>query len=182
MYTHIVYVCVCARTCVCVRKRDTETETERDREQLNCRFTCLNFLRQKLNFRPFHFTDYRRTTGMLYQISVDATTLLRAQQGIPFFGPNHPLHNNRSSGSSSKQKGLTERAGSLLGAEGFSTKEFPEGSSTTMVKGSSLSAPALISVSRAMTWAIFAATCMEGETKHMTDIFQEWFNKAPNYT
>lgn len=53
---------------------------------------------------------------------------------------------------------LTDSAGSLLGAEGFSTNEFPEGSSTTMVKGSSLSMPVLIIVSRAMTCAIWMAT------------------------
>lgn len=53
---------------------------------------------------------------------------------------------------------LTVKAGSLLGAEGFSTNEFPDGSSTTMVKGSSLSTPALMSASFAITPAIWAPT------------------------
>ena len=55
-------------------------------------------------------------------------------------------------------KNLTVRAGSLFGAEGFSTKELPEGSSTTMVNGNSESTPALMMASRAITPAICAPT------------------------
>ena len=53
---------------------------------------------------------------------------------------------------------LTVNAGSLFGAEGFSTKELPEGSSTTMVNGNSESIPALMRASRAITPAICAPT------------------------